>query len=75
MNVFFVQRFTNEKKDSFQQKKRRKVGLIFMNLRQEPYSENLTQEQTICLDVIVVKAFVEKSVKQNGCTTYNGCTE
>jgi len=33
-----------------------------MNLRQEPLSENVTQEQTIYLDMIVVKAFIKRDV-------------
>jgi len=40
-----------------------------MNLRHELEPENLTQGQTICLDIIVAKAFIKRDVSQNSCTT------
>jgi len=41
-----------------------------MNSRHEPYSENLTQGQTICLGMIVVKTFIERDINRNNCTTW-----
>jgi len=51
-------------------KLRKGVGLILINLRHEPQSENLTQGQKKCLDVIVVKAFIKRGVNRNSCTTW-----
>ena len=56
---------------AFQQEKLTKgVAIILMNSRHEPYSENLTQGQTICLGMIVVKTFIERDINRNNCTTW-----
>jgi len=58
-------------KKPFQKEKLTKgVTLILMNLRHEPWSENLTQGQAICLGITVVKAFIKRGVNQNSCTTW-----
>jgi len=45
-------------------------ALILINKRHEPYSENLTQGQMICLGLIVPKVFLKETVAQvlNCCT-------
>jgi len=46
-----------------------------INLRQESWSENLTQGQTIRLDEIVVKVLLKRVLIEMVAQLGNGCTQ